>query len=154
MGSRTGLTLQAGEQTRREQNLNWWRDYGFPQPPSQVTPISSQSPPGVLRGPAWPILAPMMVIQKQTHTICQVSSGERKTNHRSCPSTYTSENHEHQRVNHSRIGSWPGLPFTISSKTTLNLKEVLRKEDKFHCSRSSLTVHSQCRVAVSGHLLA
>lgn len=43
------------------------------------------------------------------------------------------------------------LPFTISSKTTLNLKEVLRKEDKFHCSpRGSLTVHSRSAgVAVS-----
>ena len=60
--------------------------------------------------------------------------------------TYTSENHEHQRVNHTRVGSWPGLPFTISSKTTLNLKEVLWKEDRFHCSpRGSLTVYSQCR---------
>lgn len=121
-------------------------DYKVPQPPSQVAPIPTQcASRGCSGRPACPIHRPHDGDQKQTHTICPVSS-EREGQITISGDTYTSESHERWRVNHTRIGSWPGLPFTISSKTTLNLKEVLRKEDKFRCSpRGSLTVDSKCR---------
>lgn len=144
-GSRTGLRRTGWLSRQRSwAEFSLVEDFKVSAPPTPGCPyFESVHLQGASVGPACPPTSAVTTTFRSKPPFRSASSEQAKVYHH----PFTVYTHfGGSCVNRTSIGSWPSLPFTISSKTKLNLTEVLWEEDKLHCFPwGSLTTNSEQR---------